>query len=61
MSTYAPYIANNNPESLEVHRRGCEWAHRISYRHREYYCELEKALMDGYDGCAYCLRQHHTR
>lgn len=61
MNTYASYIANNNPESLEVHKRGCEWAHRISYRHREYYCELEKALEDGYDGCAYCLRQHHTR
>jgi len=61
IGSYAPYTANNNPDSLEVHRRECEWAHRISYRHREYYCELEKALEDGYDGCAFCLSQHHHR
>jgi hypothetical protein len=58
---YAPYIANKNPESLEVHMRDCEWAHRIAYRNRDYYCSLEKALSDGFDGCAYCLPQHHTR
>lgn len=61
IGTYAPYWANNNPESLEVHKRDCEWAHRIAYRHREYYCSLEKALADGYDGCAYCLPSYHHR
>jgi hypothetical protein len=58
---YAPYIANRNPESLEVHQRDCEWAHRIAYRNRVYYCDLEEALSSGFDGCAYCLPQHHTR
>ena len=36
-----------------------EWAHRISQRNRVYYCSLEKALEDGYDGCVYCLPSHH--
>ena len=46
---------------LEVHMRDCEWAHRIAYRNRDYYCDLERALADGFDGCAYCLPQHHSR
>lgn len=61
MGSYAPYIANQNPESMELHTRECEWAPRISYRNRKYYCELEEALADGFDGCAYCLPEHHTR
>jgi hypothetical protein len=61
IGSYAPYIANKNPESLEVHLRDCEWAHRIAYRNRDYYCDLEQALADGFDGCAYCLPQHHSR
>ena len=61
IGSYAPYIANRNPESLEVHERDCEWAHRTSVRNRVYYCDLEQALADGYDGCAYCLPQHHHR
>ena len=61
IGSYAPYIANRNPESLEVHERDCEWAHRTSYRNRVYYCDLERALADGYDGCAFCLPQHHHR
>ena len=61
IGAYAPYIANKNPESLEVHKRDCEWAHRISYRNRVYCCSLEKAVRGGYDGCAYCLpRLHHV-
>jgi len=59
--SYAPYWANNNPESLEVHKRDCEWAHRMATRHKVYYCDLEKAFADGYDGCAYCLPKYHHR
>jgi len=61
IGTYAPYVANKNPESLEVHKRDCEWAHRIAYRNRVHYCSLEKAIEDGYDGCAYCLPHLHHR
>lgn len=59
IGSYAPYVANKNPDSLEVHRRECEWAHRIKYSNRVYYCSLEKATQDGYDGCAYCLPHLH--
>jgi hypothetical protein len=61
IGSYAPYWANTNPESLEVHKRDCEWAHRIAYRHRKYYCDVEQAFADGFDGCAYCLPEHHHR
>lgn len=61
IGTYAPYWANKNPESMEVHKRDCEWAHRIATRHKVYYCDLEKAFADGYDGCAYCLPKYHHR
>jgi hypothetical protein len=44
---------------MELHTRECEWAHRIALRNREYYCELEQALADGFDGWAYCLSEYH--
>ena len=56
--TYAPYIANEN--SGEVHVRECEWAHRIALRNRKYYCTLEDAIADGYNGCAFCLPRYDT-
>ena len=60
MGSYAPYVANRNPESMELHKRECEWAHRIAFRNRVYYCELEEALAAGYNGCAYCLPEYNT-
>ncbi|KQC04285.1 MAG: hypothetical protein APR53_00075 [Methanoculleus sp. SDB] len=56
--TYAPYIANEN--TGEVHVRECEWAHRIALRNRVYYCTLEDAIADGYNGCAFCLPRYDT-
>ena len=56
--TYAPYIANEN--TGEVHVRECEWAHRIALRNRRYYCTLEDAIADGYNGCAFCLPRYDT-
>jgi hypothetical protein len=61
LATYAPYVVNKNPISLEVHKKDCEWAHRISLAHRGYYCDLEEALAAGYDGCYYCLPKYHHR
>jgi len=61
IGSFAPYWANINPESLEVHKRDCEWAHRIAYRNRRYYCSLDKALSNGFDGCAYCIPEHHHK
>jgi len=61
MESYALYVANMNLDSMEVHKRDCEWAHRLAYRNKKYYCNLEEALSSGFDGCAYCLPKHHTR
>lgn len=60
MGSYAPYVANKNPDSMELHKRECKWAHRIAFRNRLYFCEIEDALAAGYDGCAYCLAEHDT-
>jgi hypothetical protein len=56
--TYAPYVGNKN--SLEVHLRDCEWAHKISWKNRVFYCTLEDALSAGYNGCAFCLPRYDT-
>ncbi|MBN1681931.1 hypothetical protein JW865_00060 [Candidatus Bathyarchaeota archaeon] len=60
IGTYAPYIANKDPEHMELHKRDCEWAHRIATRNRAYFCEIEKALAAGFNGCAFCLPEYHT-
>jgi hypothetical protein len=59
--TYAPYVANKAPEHMELHKKDCEWAHKIALRHRVYYCKLEDAFADGFDGCAFCLPQYNHR
>ncbi|MEM3404341.1 MAG: hypothetical protein QXJ17_07390 [Nitrososphaeria archaeon] len=51
LSTYALYIANKN--SMEVHKRTCEYGKKV--KHREYYCDVEKAIKEGYNECYYCL------
>jgi hypothetical protein len=55
------YVANKNPESLEVHKAECRYAKKISEKNREFYDNLKEALDAGYDGCAYCIPKHHTR
>jgi len=53
------YIANSNPESLELHLPTCKWAKKISGRHKVPYDDLELALRRGYNGCRYCLPQYN--
>ncbi|OPY50359.1 MAG: hypothetical protein A4E49_02769 [Methanosaeta sp. PtaU1.Bin112] len=60
LGTYAPYIGNKNPESMEVHTRDCNWAHRIAMRNRVYFCEIDTAIAAGFNGCAYCLQKYNT-
>ena len=59
--TYAPYVANKAPEHMEVHKKDCEWAHKIALRHRVYYYTLDDAFADGFDGCNFCLPQYSHR
>lgn len=55
--TYARYIANL--DSMEVHLNTCEFGRMVRGDHRVYYCSLEEALSEGYDGCYYCIPEHH--
>jgi len=57
LETYAPYVANT--DSMEVHLRNCEYGRRIKGENRVWYCDLETPFLHGYDGCYYCLPQHH--
>lgn len=52
------YMANTN--TGEVHVPACEWAARVSPRHRLAYKELERAIKHGYNGCRYCLPEFST-
>jgi|WetSurSiteA1Bulk_404760.scaffolds.fasta_scaffold03274_1 hypothetical protein len=54
------YIANSNPESLELHLLNCPWAKKISGRHKIPYDNLELALKRGYNGCKFCLPEYST-
>ena len=58
METYAQFVANKSPESMELHKRDCEWAKKIAMHHRVYYCDIETALKDGFNGCRYCLPKY---
>lgn len=55
------YIANTNPEALEVHRSDCPWVEEMNEENKTGYFILYDALKDGYDGCKYCLPKYHTR
>ncbi|HIH45430.1 MAG TPA: hypothetical protein HA257_10325 [Candidatus Methanoperedenaceae archaeon] len=55
------YIANTNPEALEVHRSDCPWVEEMNEEHKTGYFILYDALKDGYNGCKYCLPKYHTR
>ncbi len=60
IGSYAPYVGNKAPEHMELHKRDCEWAHKIATRNRVYFCEIETAIAAGFNGCAYCLPEYNT-
>ena len=52
------YIANSNPDSLELHLPNCPWAKKISGRHKVPFDDLQLALRRGYNGCHFCLPEY---
>lgn len=52
------YVANK--KTKELHKRDCEWVKEMADWNVIYLKEKEWALAHGYDGCYYCLREHHT-
>jgi len=53
------FIGNTNSD--ELHRSTCPWVEKMSYFHKVEFSSKEAGLAAGYDGCYYCLRQHHTK
>jgi hypothetical protein len=53
------YIANCNPDSLEIHLPNCQWAKKISGPHKVPYDDLQLALRRGYNGCHFCLPDYN--
>ncbi|MGH3714609.1 MAG: M36 family metallopeptidase [Micromonosporaceae bacterium] len=49
-----------NPRSLELHTVHCPLWPRISQRNKVPYREISDGVARGYNGCAFCLPEHHT-
>ncbi len=53
------FIANTNTK--ELHERFCPWVRLMSLQHEWRVADKAIALAAGYDGCGFCLREHHTK
>lgn len=50
-----PFIANTNPQCLEVHTAGCIDIDKMLPEHKKGYYFLQEAHEDGFDNCAHCI------
>ena len=57
VGTY-PFTGNRN--TLEVHRSNCEWVRKMSGRNKVAFSDVDLAIVHGYNGCHYCLRELST-
>lgn len=53
------FIGNVNTK--ELHERFCPWVSRMSERNKMRFEDKATAFAAGYDGCGFCMREHHTR
>jgi hypothetical protein len=58
---YAPYVCNKEKKHMEVHKSSCRYVQKTLPKNRVYYCDLQEAFDDGFDGCYYCLNEYHSR
>ncbi len=49
-----------NTRTMELHERNCPWVGKMWVGNMLFLEEKDWALNHGYDGCAFCLREHHT-
>jgi len=54
------YIANRRPDHMELHEISCYWVTQMNPDNKLVYHSIQEGLDDGFDGCWYCLRGHHT-
>jgi len=48
-----------NRGTKELHEDRCPWTRYITKK--AYFSSVQEGLSVGYDGCGFCLREHHTR
>jgi len=53
-----PYMGNHSTK--ELHRANCDWAAKISPRHKIAYSDPDLALQHGFNGCRFCLPELDT-
>lgn len=53
------YIANSNPQSLEIHLPNCRWVKKMAGHHKIPYDDLQLAIQRGYNGCRFCLPEYN--
>lgn len=49
-----------NKKSLELHSSGCEYVARMHSENKENFTSIVGAMNNGYNGCAYCLKEFDT-
>lgn len=59
MDVRMAYVANKNTK--ELHERNCVWVERMALRNQLFLETKWQGLNAGYDGCYYCLNEHHTK
>ena len=55
------YVGNSNPNSMEIHKTECHWVDKILDTHKVRFASIDDAVSHGYNGCYYCLPEHHTK
>jgi hypothetical protein len=53
-----PYMGNSSTK--ELHKANCEWAKKISKKHKVAYSDKDLALHHGFNGCRFCLPEFDT-
>lgn len=49
-----------NKHSLELHASGCDWVSRMSSSNKVAFTSVFDAFDQGYNGCAYCMKEFDT-
>lgn len=55
-----PYPFTANTKTKELHIPGCDWAAKISPRHKVPYDNAARAIKHGFNGCRFCLPEYNT-
>jgi hypothetical protein len=58
LAPFSNYIANKNTQ--EIHQSDCRWVKKMLSKNMKLYDVIDTAILEGYNGCYYCLRQYNS-